>query len=363
MALRETVIYGAGMSGMVAAYNLAREGHDVIVREQEGSYGGSGVFNPSTHTTPLDLEKTSEFIGMDISPAFQSVSSLFLYLHDFRIVVPVLGAYHVERSSRPESLDSLLYGMCLEAGVRFEFGRPLERGEVAALAPGTIIACGLNPPAYDMLGVPYIDWYAWQCRGEQENENRAWIWMDECINEYGYISYCNGIYYNLLFSYGREVDEAALERYRDFMRRAEGLEFDGWEYVHGAASAATADNPALLRNGLIMCGTMSGCLDPFMGFGISGALISGKIAATAVTQPEKAREEFDRFNRNFAKVFAFKHGFWYKLRERVDLLEGLAKILGPERSARLVIEGIKQGRKNSAIPGFSLLSAGPGDGQ
>jgi flavin-dependent dehydrogenase len=93
-----------------------------------------------------------------------------------------------------------------------------------------------------------------------------------------------------------------------------------------------------------------------MGFGISGALVSGKVAAMAVTDTAKAQEEFERFTRNYAKVYQFKHDFWYKLRARVDLLEGLAEILGPERTIKLLIEGLRKGRKSSAIPGFSPLS-------
>jgi flavin-dependent dehydrogenase len=356
LAAGEVLIYGAGMSGMVAAYNLAAEGHAVLVRDQEPAYGGSRVFNPSLHTTPLDVEATSEYIGIDVAPAFQPVSELYIYLHDLKIDAPVFMAYHVERSSRPASLDTLLYRKCMDAGVNFEFESPLRREDIAGLAPGTIIACGLNQPAYDYLGVPYTDWYAWMSSGEMEEDDYAWMWFDECINEYGYISFANGIYYNLLFAYDQEVPPEALERYREWMRRVRGMDNEDWEYVHGVAPVTSPDNPQLIRNGLIMCGTISGCLDPFMGFGISGALVSGKVAATAVTDLAKAQEEFERFTRNYAKVFRFKHDFWYNLRARVDLLEGLAEILGPERTIKLLIEGLRKGRKSSAIPGFSPLS-------
>lgn len=356
MPSKEVLIYGAGMSGMVAAYNLAKEGHKVLIREQEPAYGGSRVFNPSLHTTPLDLEATSAYIGIDVAPAFEPVSALSIYLHDLEIPAPVVMSYHVERSSRPSSLDTLLHDLCLEAGVEFEFESPLKKEDVASLEPGTIIACGLNQPAYDFLQVPYTDWYAWMASGEAESDPYAWIWLDECINEYGYISFANGIYYNLLFAYGLEIPRDCLGRYLSFMKRVRDMEEPDWEYVHGVAPITSPDNPRLVRNGLIMCGTISGSLDPFMGFGISGALVSGKVAAIAVTDREKAEEEFWRFNRNYAKVFEFKYNFWYDLRARVDLLEGMARILGTERTRKVLIEGLKKGRKNSAIPGFSPLS-------
>lgn len=356
MAPREVLIYGAGMSGMVAAYNLAVEGHEVLVREQEPAYGGSSAFNPSLHTTPLDVAKTSEYVGIDLTGVFVPVSSLAIYLHDLEIPAPVAMSYHVERSSRPQSLDTLLYNKCLEAGVKFEFDTPLRAEDVPELEPGTIIACGLNKPAYDHLDIPYVEWYAWMASGEAESDPYAWIWLDECINEYGYISFANGIYYNLLFSYGQEIPREGLERYRSFMRRVRDMEEDGWEYVHGVAPAASADSPQLIRDGFIMCGTISGSLDPFMGFGISGALVSGKVAAMAVTDREKALAEFERFNRNYAMVFEFKRGLWAELRARVDLLEDMSRILGTERTIMLIIEALRKWRKSSAIPGFSPLS-------
>lgn len=356
MAPGEVLIYGAGMSGMVAAYNLAVEGHEVLVRDQEPSYGGSSAFNPSLHTTPLDVAKTSEYVGIDLTDVFVPVSSLALYFHDYEVPAPVALSYHVERSSRPQSLDTLLYNKCLEAGVKFEFNTPLRARDVAKLEPGTIIACGLNKPAYDYLELPCVEWYAWMASGEAESDPYAWIWLDECINEYGYISFANGIYYNLLFAYGQEIPREGLERYRSFMRRVRGMEEDGWEYVRGAAPAASPDAPQLFRDGLIMCGTMSGSIDPFMGFGISGALVSGKVAAIAVKDSEKALAEFERFNRNFAKAYEFKRGLWAELRSRVDLLEGMARILGPERTVMLLIEALRRWRKRSAIPGFSPLS-------
>ena len=240
MASREVLIYGAGMSGLVAAYNLAVEGHEVLVRDQEPSYGGTSAFNPSLHTTPMDVAKTSEYVGIDLTDVFIPVSSLALYLHDYEIPAPVALSYHVERSSRPQSLDTLLYNKCLEAGVKFEFNTPLRASDVPGLEPGTIIACGLNKPIYDHLEIPNVEWYAWMAAGEAESDPYAWIWLDECINEYGYISFANGIYYNLLFAYEQEVTREGLERYRSFMHRVRGMEEDNWQYVTGAVRGATA---------------------------------------------------------------------------------------------------------------------------
>ncbi len=355
----DVLIYGAGLSGMVAAVNLAKEGFRVTIREKEDSFGGSKMYNPSVHTTPLDPALTSEYIGIDISPAFKPASSIALYIHDFRMQIPGHMTFHVERSSREQSIDYLLYEECLKVGINFEFSRPLKPEDIHSLPPRTIIACGLNKSVYEYLGIPFAKWTAWMARGkysDPERENYAWIWLDESITEYGYISFCNGIYYNLLFTAEEEVTDEALSRYRDFMKRVEGFEEENWTYINGVVPAASGEMPSLERNGLIMCGTISGCIDPLFGFGISGALVSGKVAALAVTDTELAREEFGRFTRNFAKVYVFKQDVWYPLRKQVELIEGIARILGPERMLALLVDGIRHGRKNSAIPGFSPVS-------
>ncbi len=355
----EILIYGAGISGMVAAVNLAREGYKVTVREKEAGLGGSKMSNPSIHTTPLDPAATSKYTGVDISPALQPASSIALYLHNFRIQIPGHMTFHVERSSRKQSIDYLLYEECQKAGVRFEFSHPLKKEDISSLPPNTIIACGLNESVYEALDIPCVRWTAWMARGEYSDpsrENYAWVWLDESITEYGYISFCNGIYYNLLFTAEEEISDEALERYREFMSGAESFEEENWNFIQGVVPAGTGQMPALEKEGLILCGTMSGCIDPLFGFGISGALVSGKVAALAVTDPVRARAEFERFTRNFSKVYSFKRQVWYPLRRRVSLFEEIAKILGPERMLALLVDGIRHGRKNSAIPGFSPVS-------
>jgi hypothetical protein len=47
----------------------------------------------------------------------------------------------------------------------------------------------------------------------------------------------------------------------------------------------------------IVAGSLAGCMEPFMFFGLHGALVSGKIAAAAVTDKEKAYAEFLKCNR------------------------------------------------------------------
>jgi len=359
MALKKDIsIYGAGMSGLVAAINLAKEGVDVTVHDKEPVYGGDSMYNPSTHCTPIDRKKTSDYIGIDISPVFNPLITMPFYLHDTRSNAPHSGLYSVERGNRPTSLDTLLYKQAIDLGVNFEFKSMLKKKDISELPKDTIIACGLTPSAYDMLEIPSLKWYGWGSRGEIGFSDYSRIWWDECITEYGYLSSANNYYFDLLFSI-KPVDKNALEKYKDFIRRNEGLEYDNWEYIKGAYPVAHRNNPRLIHNGLIMCGTISGFVDPFGWFGIAGALVSGKIAAIAVTDRERAQNEFDRFIRYYKRVYLFKKYIWYKLlRTRVGFLENMLILIGPERFSKFVCDRIYEEKHLPfSIPAFAHLGA------
>jgi flavin-dependent dehydrogenase len=352
----EVTIYGAGMSGLIAAIDLARKGYGVTVHDREGGFGGDSIYNPSTHTTSIDVERTSEYIGIDVSPVFHRLEHCPFYFHETRFDPPleIMDMYTVERGNRPTSLDTLLYEEAKKLGVEFRFNSPLRKEDIPHLPPNTIIACGLTPSVYEMLGIPYLRWYGWISRGEIGFSNRSWIWVDEVITEYGYLSSCNNYYFNLLFSI-RPVDRKALSKYQDFMVRREGVEHREWRYVSGAVPIASPDNPRLFHDGIILAGTISGAMDPFFWFGILGALVTGKTAAMAVYDRAKAEEDFLRFNRGFKKGYTFKNKLWYRIRPHVSLLELPFRFLGSNRAAELMAFLLKFGKGPFNLPGFSML--------
>jgi hypothetical protein len=353
----EVTIFGAGMSGLIAAINLAREGYSVTVHEKEPGYGGSQLYNPSTHVTPLDPVATSDYIGIDISPAFHPVIACPAYFHNTKVMLPVGGIYAVERGNRPTSLDTLLYKECEGLPIKFEFESKLDKETLGNLPPNTIIACGLIPSAYEMLDIPYLRWYGWISRGEIGIGSYAWLWFDECISEYGYLSAVNNYYFNLLFSI-RHIDRSCLDKYTSFMVRQEGIEHQDWDYVSGAVPIAKMDNPRLFWNDAVLCGTISGAMDPMLWFGISGALVTGKVAALAISDRPRAEAEFHRFTRRFKENFILKNNIWYKfVRPNVNAMEKTINVLGVpavEKMGKLLEAGKLPTRM--AIPGFSYLS-------
>ena len=135
---KRTVV-GAGLSGMVAAIDLARQGDEVLVLEREKAIGGSPAYHPSLHATPIDIKYTSDFIGIDVSPCFKLLVETQLWIRDRRLY-PSLNHYGVERGDRDTAIDTYLYKMCLDHGVEFEFDHPVKR--LKDIPPGSIVATG-----------------------------------------------------------------------------------------------------------------------------------------------------------------------------------------------------------------------------
>ena len=138
--MAKVTIVGAGLSGMVAAVNLARQGYEVKILEKEKKIGGAPMFHPSLHATPIDLNYTSDFIGIDISGCFELLADFHTWVLDRRVFSNP-NNYGVERGPRESSIDVYLYNLAREYGVEFEFGQEIKR--LAEVPPGSIIATGL----------------------------------------------------------------------------------------------------------------------------------------------------------------------------------------------------------------------------
>ena len=58
----KVAVIGAGVSGLVAARELQRERHDVVVFEQNDRIGGNWVYDPRTESDPLSVDPNRETV-------------------------------------------------------------------------------------------------------------------------------------------------------------------------------------------------------------------------------------------------------------------------------------------------------------
>jgi flavin-dependent dehydrogenase len=307
------LIVGAGLSGLVAAINLARDGYRVVVRERRESVGGptglEGLGGRAINIgdgSPINLERLHAYTGIDISPAAVRLKEVMIHAygrtfpHTFREDLP---AYLVERGPRPTSLDVYLFKLAEAEGVRFRFNDTVE--DFSNLPPDTIICTGLFGEAFKALDVPHLPLYGYLTMTEIEDKSaRAIVYFDEYTRDYAFYSQVNGACGAVLFSRGKPLDIAIKDRFERQLAENEGIVFDEWSAVNiGALPVKEPSNPRLFAKNYILAGTISGTIDPLLLFGVHGALVSGKIAAMTVKDRQKGLEEFMRINKFYRQVF------------------------------------------------------------
>lgn len=290
-------VFGAGPAGLVAAINLNRDGFRVIVHEKQESVGGEPGWHPSVHTTPVVMPGLWDYIGIDCSEAFIDTSDkckLYMNGQDTgNINFDEMGykVYNTERGHRSSSLDNHLFRIAEKEGVNFEFDKTIKENDLIESPDNTILATGLSPAMYQWLGIESSVFAGYWAYTEIENDHvSAGTYFGDFANEYGYSAAMNGIWYVLLFA-RKEVPQENLDKFKKILEECEGRTFDKWRRFIGQ----TPKGPKLYHKNYILSGTIGGFVEPAFGFGITGALLSGKISAVAVIDPQKAEKEFKRF--------------------------------------------------------------------
>jgi flavin-dependent dehydrogenase len=307
----EHIVVGAGLAGLCAAINLRREGHEVRVLERrDGVAGPARDMSTGELTyvmadgTPMDTGKLSRYIGIDIAPACEPLKNTRMYSFGkrFDTVFPRnVPAVLVERSSRKDSLDMHLYRIAVDEGVQFEFNHPLKtRKDFDDLPPKTIIAAGLFEDAYKALGIPYVhvDGFMGQGLDTKGYDGPSVIlYMDRYTQDYAWFSTIHGLGCAVMFQRKKPLSREAKAWFPEQLAADEGIEFPEWHSLDvGVLPMGSINNPRLFHDKFILAGTLAGAQDPVLLFGVHGALVTGKIAAMALSRPEEAQREFRKIN-------------------------------------------------------------------
>ncbi len=307
----EQIVVGAGLAGLCAAINLRREGHEVRVLERRDGVGGPArdmstgeLTYVMADGTPMEVEKLSRYIGIDMAPACVPLKSTRIYSFGkrFDTVFPDnVPAVLVERGSRKDSMDMYLYRIAVDEGVKFDFNLPLKtRKDFDDLPPNTILATGLFEDAFKVLGIPYVHVEGLFGQGMVSDDYdgpSVILYMDRRTQDYAFFSTIHGLAGALLFQRKKPLTREAKEWFPAQLARDEGIEFPEWHELDvGVLPMGSINNPRLFHDKFVMAGTAAGAQDPVLLFGVHGALVTGKIAAMALSRPEEARREFRNIN-------------------------------------------------------------------
>ena len=120
---------------------------------------------------------------------------------------------------------------------------------------------------------------------------------------YGYIAAKDGVASVELDFHSSQPYETYLEQIKQLLKKTENLEVNSWSLVKDNIPEQIHFLKRIQKNTCIFAGAIGGFHDPFFGFGVNSALISGKIAATTVISKRKGMQEFNRFTSNLQRMF------------------------------------------------------------
>ncbi len=326
--MKEVTVVGAGLSGLIAAINLARRGYAVKVLERESRIGGSPLYHPSGQGTFLMMREMSDYIGVDLSQVLEPIRTMVEMPGKRRCPVDTtIGPhypYFFERGPRSTSVDSYLYEIAREEGVEFEFNHPVHsQEEMAALPPNTIVATGLHFEGFDIMNQPYLTSHHFTYKGNCDPDlNYVHLFHDDYTTDYGYTSCFRGIRYVHLFNRYKPISISDRDAFAQRVLEEDGFEVPEWNSFTFPVPAASLRTPRLFVGNKILAGTLAGAMDTGAFFGLHGALVSGKIAALAVEDKHQGWKEFRKCTAIFplglsaARLMAFqpswvaRTGFW-----------------------------------------------------
>jgi flavin-dependent dehydrogenase len=326
----QVTIVGAGLSGLTAAIALAREGRAVVVYERKPGPGGaarelSDISRSEyafTDTTPFDIDALSRYAGFSLDPAqdpdlppwcaAMPYCRFYCYGRQYDMHFPeAMHMKYVERGARASSLDSFLYRRACEAGVDIRFGVNIESAaDFTDLPENTILATGMFRQTYEALGLPYIPAWGFFSKIDVRNYDGpgAITYFNQYTREYGYFTTLNGAGGAILFQRGAPPSGEGRQWFADQLCRDEGISAREWHETGDIAATPTGsiNNPRLFHDRFILTGTLAGYQDPAMVLGVHGAVVSGKIAALALTDRETAQQEFDRLLKGWRVSYRIK---------------------------------------------------------
>ena len=299
MSPKKILVFGAGISGLVAAINLARVGFKVQVIEKRSQIGGSPRWHPSVHQQTFNLKKTSEYIDIDVSSCFNPVKRHIFYFYGRKSKLDKpKNSYVCEKGPHPSSIENFLYSKAKKYGVEFVFSEVFD--EKAIHLKGMdgyrcIVATGLEVESYKILDIKHTIVQGFRSsRTGCENDIVISYFGDYTNHDFAYVASSGDLMFSLLFA-RRGVNEQSLQAFNKHLLESEGIAFDDWQFSTGCVPLETN----LVKKDVVLAGTISGMIDPFFLNGISPALISGKIAALFFTDSARALQEFKLFTHNF----------------------------------------------------------------
>lgn len=274
MIVSEIKILGAGVSGLTAAINLAKSGHDVSVYDRAPDCGRrfmgdlQGLEN-WTH----EEDVLQEIKSMNIKPsfyknAFRKITMTNLEeTMELRFKKPIF--YLVKRGAIKDSMDQSLKRQALDAGAELHFNARMRESDA------DIITTGPKPETYWAIDKGIV------FETEMEDMSVTIVNNDVAYNGYSYflVSGGYGCMCTVVFHDFARLDKCWNATRKVFWRMLE----PDIRNEHGCGGVGSFMLEKNLFDGhSLRAGEAAGLQDFLWGFGIRNAMVSGYLAAMSI---------------------------------------------------------------------------------
>jgi hypothetical protein len=260
--------------------------------------------------TPLHLQQMERYVGIELESCFSPLDDFRGYIGPQKFVFSTKNLYVVERGPRESSLDYFLYKIALEEGVTFEFSHPLTSEELKSVPEHSIIATAGYSKIVGALHMPYVTFKQFDMHMKTDLEHVCIAYFGDFTSDYGYIATKNGLLSAQLSGPFR-LSQENLNKFMKLVKETEGIELEGWSSIISDFPKKARLFTKVAGKTFVLAGDVAGFLDPFFGFGVSGALISGKIAAMSIESKQKALQEFTQFTSHLNKDLLVHTLYWH----------------------------------------------------
>jgi hypothetical protein len=264
--------------------------------------------------TPLHFEKMEEYIGIDVKPCFSKLNIFTAYIYSKIVHFNPEYLYVTERGPQKTSLDYYLYTIAKKEGINFEFSSPLTQETLNSVPDNSIIATGTYSGLCKYLKLRFIPFVHFDSRMKTEyNDSFCIAYFDTYIGGYGYAYIATKD--NLLSG---EVDfflnqpyEKYLHKFENQLKKTNNIQFSNWSMVKDNYPEQVQLFKKIYGKNYLLAGALSGFHDPFFGFGVNSALVSGKITATALIDKKSGVKEFKRFSEHLPGMYILSKIYRY----------------------------------------------------
>jgi hypothetical protein len=256
--------------------------------------------------TPIHFKKMKEYIGIDVKPCFSELKTFKAYIYSKIVDFNPEYLYLTERGPKKTSLDYYLYKIAQKEGVNFEFSYPLKPNMIKSIPENSIIATG-NPSGLSKhLKFRYTPFIHYDSRSiTKEKDNFCLAYFDSYIGGYGYayIAAKDNLVSVEIDFFLNQPYERYFKKFKKKLKQTQNLEFHKWFLVNDNIPEQNYLLKKIHGKTFVFAGALSGFHDPFFGFGVNSALISGKIAAMTIVSKNRGMQEFKRFTRDLGRMF------------------------------------------------------------